>query len=38
VTGALPTWFRQGKLGRPLSASDAAEREALLSGLTALAE
>jgi hypothetical protein len=33
----LPAWFRQQKLGRRLSAEDEAEREALVSGLAALA-
>jgi hypothetical protein len=38
VIGALPTWFRQVKLGRPLRPEDEAEREALISGLEKLAE
>jgi hypothetical protein len=38
VDGRLPHWFRTLKLGRRLDAEDEAEREALLSGLTALAE
>jgi hypothetical protein len=37
VDGRLPSWFRQVKLGRPLRPDDVAEREALLSGLEALA-
>jgi hypothetical protein len=38
VDGALPGWFRRAKMGRPPTAEDEAEREALLSGLAALAE
>jgi hypothetical protein len=34
----LPGWFRRVKLGRGLSPADDAEREALLSGLKALAK
>jgi hypothetical protein len=37
VDGALPAWFKQGKLGRRLGPADEAEREALLSGLAKLA-
>jgi hypothetical protein len=38
VDNRLPPWFRTLKLGRRLSAEDEAAREALLSGLAALAE
>jgi hypothetical protein len=33
VEGRLPAWFRLVKLGRRLSSTDEAEREALVSGL-----
>ena len=36
VNGALPAWFRQLRLGRPLRQEDEAERAALLAGLKAL--
>jgi hypothetical protein len=38
VEGALPAWFRRAKMGRPPTAEDEAEREALISGLERLAE
>jgi hypothetical protein len=37
VDGKLPTWFRLAKAGLALRPSDEAERQALLSGLDALA-